>query len=647
MPRSLVVGTAGHIDHGKSALVRALTGIDPDRLQEEKARGITIDLGFAHLVHGDLTVAFVDVPGHERFVRNMLAGAGGIDAVILVIAADESVKPQTREHFDICRLLGIGRGLVALTKSDLVDAETLDIARADVADLVRGSFLEGAPIVPVSAMTGDGLTALVDAIASLTAEQPRQARGRLVRLPVDRVFTVKGFGTVVTGTLVSGRIMSGDALTVEPGERPARVRGLHVHGAPTEAAGAPTRVAVNLSGVGLHELTRGDTLATPGSLVAARRVDAHLQILAGSPPLKHGTRLRLHQGTRDALGRLSIAAWRQTGSGDWRRAQPGDTDVSIPPGGEALVRVRLDRPLAVTRHDRVVLRAPAPVGTVGGGVVLDPAPPSAGVRRRETFERFQRLLESGPALDVWLEETGRRGADLAAIVARSGSHSEAMAPALDAAVASGRAVASGGRFYWPPAVAALERELHEFVAAWHRDRPADPGPRRELVREQIARDASPDLFDALVARLQHAGRLVVSDRLALSTHRASAPAEELRAASVIEAALEDARLTPPDLATLAAAAKVSPAVAERALRQLVKEGRLVRLDVLWYHTTALAALRREIQQLGAADARGQATVDVATFKTKFGLTRKFAIPLLEWLDRERVTRRVGDRRLVL
>ncbi|MYN64083.1 MAG: selenocysteine-specific translation elongation factor, partial [Acidobacteria bacterium] len=308
--KHLVVGTAGHIDHGKSTLVEALTGIDPDRLQEEKARGITIDLGFAPYRHGDTQLAFVDVPGHERFVRNMLAGASGMDCVLLVIAADESVMPQTREHFDICRLLGVGGGLVALTKADLVDEETLELVRLETRELIAGSFLDGAALVPVSARTGAGLDDVRRELAALSDGASGRADSGIPRLPVDRTFSVKGFGTVVTGTQASGVIEGEGELTLMPAGRRVKVRGLQVHGEPRPASRAGQRVAVNLAAVGVDELQRGDTLTTEGGLCASRRFDGRLTLLDGARPLKYGARVRFHQGTSEIMARLAIGAAR-------------------------------------------------------------------------------------------------------------------------------------------------------------------------------------------------------------------------------------------------------------------------------------------------------------------------------------------------
>ncbi len=417
--KHLVVGTAGHIDHGKSTLVEALTGVDPDRLQEEKARGITIDLGFAPYRHGDTQLAFVDVPGHERFVRNMLAGASGIDCVLLVVAADESVMPQTREHFDICRLLGVGGGLVALTKSDLVDEETLELVRLETRELLAGSFLDGAPLVPVSARTGTGLDDVRRELAALADGVAGRRDGGVPRLPIDRAFSVKGFGTVVTGTQASGVIDGEGELTLLPAGRRVKVRGMQVHGEPRSRSRAGQRVAVNLAAVGVDDLQRGDTLTTADGLCAARRFDGRVTLLAGARPLKYGARVRFHQGTSEVMARLAIGAARSAGADGAGGAaeRPPVFPGVLEPGGSAFARLHLEQPVALTRGDRFVLRAYSPMITIGGGVVLDPAPPAGRLRSAAGFERLRRLdaLDDAAAVLTMVSEAAGAGVALGAL----------------------------------------------------------------------------------------------------------------------------------------------------------------------------------------------------------------------------------------
>ncbi|MDQ3349781.1 MAG: selenocysteine-specific translation elongation factor, partial [Acidobacteriota bacterium] len=376
-----------------------MTGIDPDRLKEEQERGITIDLGFAHLETGGVNLAFVDVPGHERFVRNMLAGAGGIDLVMLVVAADESVMPQTREHFHICRLLQVPAGILVLSKADAADAETQELAAMELRELVAGSFLEAAPIVAVSSRTGAGLDALRTALVSAASGLRDRRIDGPARLPVDRVFTVKGFGTVVTGTLVSGRVEQEDELALLPANLSLKARGLQVHGRRADAAEAGRRVAVNLGGVELADVKRGDTLCTPHAFVPTRRVDVVIDVLADARALRHGARIRFHQGTTEVLGRVAVAAGRRSGLGDSglgaRDSELGIQDSEIAPGGSAYARIRLEGAAVLTRGDRFILRAYSPPVTVGGGVVLDPHPPRSATRSAGALDRFRRLDGAG------------------------------------------------------------------------------------------------------------------------------------------------------------------------------------------------------------------------------------------------------------
>ncbi|MFZ0801531.1 MAG: selenocysteine-specific translation elongation factor, partial [Terriglobales bacterium] len=410
--KSVIVGTAGHIDHGKTALVKALTGIDADRLEEEKRRGITIDIGFAHLElptpGGEtLRLGFVDVPGHERFVRNMLAGIGGIDLVLLVIAADESIKPQTREHFDICRLLSVRRGITVLTKSDLVDPETLDVVRLEVEDFLRGTFLDPslAPIVPVSSLTGAGMGDLKHALVRVASEVPARDSTSLARLPIDRVFSIKGFGTVVTGTLISGAIHKEADLEVFPKGKAVRVRGIQVHGASSDEARAGQRTALNLAGATTQELARGMTLAPPATFHATLRVDVQLSLLASAKPLKDRARVHFHSYTSETIATVVLYGKKQ-----------------VAPGETALAQLRLSDSTLLLPADRFILRKFSPVITIGGGVVLENAPP-AKVRDVPAYVTHLSLLakESGlDAVQARVAFAGGRGLSVAEAVARTG-----------------------------------------------------------------------------------------------------------------------------------------------------------------------------------------------------------------------------------
>ena len=634
----LVVGTAGHIDHGKSRLVLALTGIDPDRLKEEKARGITIDLGFAHWIDGERTFAFVDVPGHERFVKNMLAGAGGIDAVLLVVAADEGVMPQTREHVDICHLLGVSRGVVALSKADLVNEEMLDLARQDVAALLDGSPLAGAPIVPVSATTGAGLDRLRDALRDLVRGVPTRPSDGAARLPIDRSFSVRGFGTVVTGTLVSGEIAEGDDLTLLPGGMTAKIRGVQVHNQKQAVARAGQRVAVNLGGLDAASIARGQTLAARGTLEPTRTIDVDLQLLPTARPLRQGARVRVHQGTAEVLARVSLPS--------------GLPDDSLQPGQTTAARLRLESVLAVTRGDRFVIRAYSPPLTTGGGLVLDPHAPRSGIRHARASLRFARLRARGngpdaddEAIRTFVEEQGLRGFPSGQLTVRAG------VPPMRAAALAARLVAAGmvddvaGTLFDAGLRARLGQSVERLVRDFHQAQPLSEGIPREEVRERLFANSPLPLFERVLADLATAGRVGGRDRLALTGRQVSLDPEEANARERLEAAIKEGGLKPPDVGELPTTLQLSPALVTRVLGLLVRQKVLVKLETLYFHHEVLQRLKSEVVALKAGG--GAATVDVAAFKDRYGVTRKYAIPLLEYLDRERVTRRAGDVRLVL
>ena len=626
--KSVVIGTAGHIDHGKSSLVLALTGTDPDRLKEEKARGITIDLGFAHASIGGHEIAFVDVPGHERFVKNMLAGVGGIDAVLLVIAADESVMPQTREHFAICRLLQVRAGVIALTKSDLVDADTLEIARMDARELVAGSAIADAPIVAVSSKTGEGLDALREALAATAAAVPDHGTDGPPRLPIDRVFSMRGFGTVVTGTLTSGALRVDEELIVVPSDRRVKVRGIQVHGAPRASAGAGRRVAVNLGGVDVDDVTRGDTLTRAGAYETTRRFDAVIDLLPDAKPLRHGSRVRFHNGTTELLARISLV------------------NRDLPPGESSFARIRLEGPAVLTRGDRFILRQYSPAITIGGGRVLDPIPARTPIRTAAAAARFERLTSAeAEAVMAFVDERRGAGLSIEALSRRAGVIRSAAATLARDLVATGRAILVGEELFSAPVVRSLEERLVTAADEYHRANPMAEGLPREEARERIFGLSSGALFEAVLERLIAATRITGRDRLALPGRGVSLTAEEVRARTALEQAFLDAGLAPPDVRSAATAAGVPPAVADRVSKLMVRQKTLVKVDTLLFHAGSLDRLKQDVLALKGKE--GAAKVDVAGFKERYGISRKYAIPLLEWLDRERVTRRVGDARVVL
>ena len=657
----MIVGTAGHIDHGKSTLVEALTGTHPDRLEEEKRRGITIDLGFAFLEAGGVQFGFVDVPGHERFVRNMLAGVGGIDLVLLVVAADESVMPQTREHFDICRLLGIPRGLVALTKSDAADADTLGLARIETEELVRGSFLEGAPIVPVSARTGAGLDELKQALVRVAESAPPRDTEGSFRLPVDRSFAIKGFGTVVTGTLVSGTLRVEDEAEILPatagsteGAR-VRVRGLQSGGRKIEVAHAGQRTAVNLAGVDHGDVARGMTLVPPGRFTAASRFQARVELLASARAMPRRFRAHLFQGSAEtvAVVRILDPAGGASGGAAGAAANMVKDERAILPGESRFAELRTATPVLVLPGDRFVLRRFSPVVTMGGGVVLDIVPTR---RRRDAAALRARLeiLESGDApkiLEALLADAPR-GASAEQLARRTGWSRAEVRAAAETLVRAGKArllaAASGEAEALAPAAAyaaALEK-IGAAVEEFHRANPLVEGISREELRIGLARLAGPAMYRAALAELAAAGKVVLAgDVVKRAGREISLAPEEARAKEQIERAFSDAGLTVPSMKEVLEKVPVEAARAQKIVQMLQREGVLVRVTMeLVFHRTALERVR---QILAEYKAKSGARIGVPAFKELTGITRKYAIPLLEYLDRERVTRRDGDVRLIL
>jgi selenocysteine-specific elongation factor len=631
MNRHVVVGTAGHIDHGKTSLVKALTGIDTDRLPEEKARGITIDLGFAFLEEpGGLTIEIVDVPGHERFVKNMLAGVGGIDLAMLVIAADEGVMPQTREHLAICSLLRIRTGLVALTKTDLVEPDWLELVRDDVATLVRSTFLEGAPIVPASAKTGAGLPELRQALRRLAEAVPERAVDQLARLPIDRVFTVKGFGTVVTGTLAAGRVAVDDRVEVYPKGVEAKVRGLQTHGHPVAEARAGQRTAVNLQGVERAALERGDVLAHAGTLVAAVLVDGTLELLPDAPHgLKTRTRVRFHAGTSEIMARVLLL--------DRAELAPGET---------AFARFRLEAPLVALPGDRFVVRSYSPIVTIGGGTLLDVDPPRFKRKAPALVAHLTLLQTGGPevVLEEHVRHVGAAGVRLSALSGRVPFGPERLRGLLDALVAAGHVlVVDRDWFLHPESGRRLRALVVGALEAFHRAHPLRPGMSREELRGRSG-GADERVFAALLAALETEGVVKSErDKVRLAAHEVRLTPEQQRVVDQIEQEFLRAEAAPPSPDEALGRAGVPGDEEHELFQVLVQSGRLLRVkESLFFHARALDA----IQQKLVAMLRERKEIGPADIKDLLGISRKYAIPLLEFFDQRRVTTRVGERRVL-
>ena len=632
--KSVIVGTAGHIDHGKTALVKALTGIDADRLEEEKRRGITIDIGFAHLdipgPNGDtLRVGFVDVPGHERFVRNMLAGVGGIDLVLLVIAADESIKPQTREHFDICRLLSVQRGITVITKSDSVDSDTLEVVRLEIEDFLKGSFLDPArsPIIPVSSLTGAGLNNLKQALVEVASQIPTRDSAALTRLPIDRVFTMKGFGTVVTGTLISGTIHKDEELELFPSGRRVRVRGVQVHGQQAERALAGQRTALNLAGVATDDLARGMTLAPPDTFRSTSRVDVSLSLLSSAKALKDRVRVHLHAYTSETITEVRLYGAKQ-----------------VAPGEDALAQLRLNDPALLLPGDRFIIRQFSPVITIGGGVVLD----AVSLRRTKKFDVGPELttFRTGNPDVILLTRISRRsdqGLTLSEAVAETGWPAARIEMLSSELSRQGRIARFGHRFIERQNLITLQERVLSQLENFHKRNALVPGISRQELNDNLKTPAG--IFSAALDSLAKQKKLEVSGEIVrLAGRGVVLKDEEAESKITIEAAFSSTGLAVPALNQVIAGLKIDRSRAQKLVTLLLRDKVLVKVsDDLVFHRSALDQLRAQL----AAYKQESPKLDVGKFKELTGVSRKYAIPLLEYLDRERVTRRVGDERIIL
>ena len=636
---SLIVGTAGHIDHGKSALVRALTGTDPDRLPEEKRRGITIDLGFADLELADLRLGFVDVPGHERFIKNMLAGAHGIDLLALVIAADEGVMPQTREHFDICRLLGVRNGLVVITKKDLVDEEMLVLVEDEARELVLGSFLENAPVVAVSSRTGAGLEELKIRLTELGKRVPPRSLDFTMRLPIDRAFSMKGFGSVVTGTLISGKITEGDELELLPSRVNVRVRGLQVHNKPVHEAHAGQRTAVNLAGIDTSQIERGMVLAAAGRLRPTQVVDVRIDVLPGaSRAVRSRSRVRFHIGAAEVLGRVRVL----------------ESEPQIAAGHGGLAQLRLEAPVVALHGDRFILRSYSPAETIAGGVILHPfAVKHRGREMEHTIELLRSLMEDDRAAKFtgFVRASGERGLRMPDLAAVTGWANEILASVATEVQAAGAVIDAGGVYLARESLDHLSRAVMAELERYHKREPLARGMLRETLREKVFAHSLPELFAGVIAGLEADGKVVSEKDIVRSSQHSvglseqdaelSKRIEQLYLAAGVEAPSMDEAMTK---AGVAAAQRPQ---ARKILQLLIDERKLVRIQgEMFMHAQAVEDLKTKLRTY-ASQHEPERLIDVAAFKDLAGVSRKYAIPLLEFFDREQVTRRAGDKRLIL
>jgi len=629
-----VLGTAGHVDHGKTSLVKALTGIDTDRLKEEKERGITIELGFASLtLPSGPTLGIVDVPGHEKFIKHMVAGAAGIDLVLMVVAADEGIMPQTKEHLHICSLLGIATGVVALTKTDLVEPDWLDLVRSEITDYLKGTFLSGAPIVPVSAVNGTGVTELLACLDQTVATLREKADDGIFRLPIDRIFTMKGFGTVVTGTLISDRIKVGEDIQILPENIPARIRGIQVHNAPVEEAFSGQRTAINLQGIEKSTLERGNVLVRPQTVWPTRRLDVYFEYLdANTRKLKNRALVRLHTGTTEIMTRMVLL----------------EAD-ELSPGQKCFAQLNLAAEDVVVAGDHFVLRSYSPVTTIGGGLILDPQPGKHKRKNKKILEDLQILRDGTLAekIPVLLDRAGFGGITSRALALRTGVHVKKVRDALEKLFSSRQAIllsseeatSLSARLY-----AQLEELITGSLAGYHRKNPLKEGISKEELKAALADTVSVKLFNMVLAGLAKK-EIIVSDKdsIRLASHHVELAVDEDALHQSIASTYAQAGLTPPSLSDVLNHFKDQKAKAQTIVKLMLKDGELIKINEdLCFARAALDKLRDDYKAQLIRD--GQATP--ATFKDLTGLSRKYIIPLMEYFDASKLTVRVEDHRIL-
>lgn len=631
--RHVIVGTAGHIDHGKSALVRALTGIDPDRLKEEQARGITIDLGFAHLDLGDVQAGFIDVPGHEKFVKNMLAGVGGIDFVLLVVAADESIMPQTREHFDICRLLGVRSGIVVINKIDLVDPEMIELVRDEVAEITLGSFLEDAQVIAVSSRTGEGIEQLKQAIHDLALATAQRPSNRLLRLPVDRTFSIRGFGTVATGTLTSGEIQKDQEVELIPGGLTARVRGLQVHGNMTGHAVAGQRTAVNLQGVDLSQVERGMVITVPRIFRPTQILDVRLSLLPSARPLRNLVKVRFHQGTIEVLARVALIG-----------------QETLLPGETGYAQLRLDAPVFCLHGDAFIIRQFSPTITIGGGVILHPNPAKHKSTDKRTLAALQGLDHGSlpEKIPVLLATDVKRAMNLNELNSLLGLPAAELVKICSELAKSGKVVmiqAPAPILVLPEIVEALKKDTLKRVEEFHRENALQKGISKEELRKRIYDDLPLEVFRYCLDRLVEQRKIAfVEDMISLHGREVQLSEQGQQVREQIEALYQRSGFQPPTLAELPGLVSADSGEIRKIFFWMIKERILVKVaEDLVYHRSTLETIKSDIRKKFVPGSK----FGVADFKELFGITRKHAIPLLEYLDRDRFTRRLGNDRILL
>jgi len=628
--KQFILGTAGHIDHGKTALIKALTGVDTDRLKEEKARGITIELGFAALnLPGGQHLGIVDVPGHEKFIKNMVAGVTGIDIVAMVIAADEGVMPQTREHLEICTLLGVQHGVVVLTKTDLVDEEWLELAREDIKDFVHGTFLQDAPMLPVSALTGSGIPELVATLDELCGRIPERPHSDLFRLPIDRVFSMKGFGTVITGTLISGKVQVGDTVMIYPSQTTSKVRGIQFHNESVAQAHAGMRTAINFQGLDKSAVFRGQVVAGAGTLAPSFMLDVSLQYLASSKkPLKNRSRIRFHTGTSEVLGNLILL----------------ETD-ELMPGETAVVQIRLDTPLATVKDDRYVIRSYSPVRTIGGGRVLNPIPPKHKRFKAEIVQGLEGILAGDAEKNIayYAGEAGYNGVSFAGLRIMTNLPEKQLQQTLQNLMSSKILIQIDKEnkvYLHNSSLEQLKQDALAHLKNYHQINPLKDGMSKEELKSKFPAILTARFFNQVLNQMVKDNEIVQEENsIRLKTHTVSLGGDQTDIKNKILETYRQDGLTPPYFRELSGKLSVDASRAKDMLMLLINEGRIIKTkDDLYFHADTIAELKNRIVDF--LQSHGEMTP--TQFKDMTGLSRKYLIPLLEYFDSQNVTIRVGD-----
>jgi selenocysteine-specific elongation factor len=630
--KQIILGTAGHIDHGKTSLIKAISGTDTDRLKEEKERGITIELGFASLdLPGGQHLGIVDVPGHEKFVKNMVAGATGIDIVVMVIAADEGVMPQTREHMEICTLLGIQHGLIVMTKTDMVDEEWLELALEDIREFSQGTFLEEAPIMPVSSVTGDGIPELISAINEIAGSIPQRPPSSLFRLPIDRVFTMKGFGTVITGTLVSGKISVGETIMVYPTGITSKVRGIQVHNLSAETAEAGQRTAINFQGLDKTAVKRGEVLSTPDALIASYMVDISFHYLASSKkPLKNRTLVRFHTGTSEVMGYLILLEQEE-----------------LPPGQTVVAQLRLDSPVAIVKDDRFVIRSYSPVRTIGGGQVLNPIPQKHKRLKQDVIDGLQHLTDEDPEaiISQQIQQAGYGGVSFSHLKIMTNLTDKQLDTALQHLLSKKTITQTDkqNRIYLHQVTFdKLIQKTTEHLAKYHADNPLKAGMPKEELKSKFPQLTDPKVFNLVLNQMIKSDQIAQEENtVRLSDHRVSLGADQADIRKKMQNIYKKGELQPPYFREVPKLLGVDPNHTKDVMLLLVEEGQIVKTkDDLYFHIDAITELKNRLVDF----LKSNEEITTPQFKEMTGASRKYVIPLIEYFDASKVTLRVGDSR---